>query len=160
MRESSANPFKTTNRLGAAFLARFLREKASPELVKTQSFFGAKSLFRNILPVSPCDSRFCGDASQPLQDNPLRMNILGESSKRECSPPYPAKSLFWKILRVGPYGSRFYAGAAHLRTSKSFRMNILEKSTKKLCGGGRSLRSLRSRRLRGTTLGIANRSWH
>ena len=83
MREGSANHFETTKfRTGTPFLARSVREKACPEPVERQGFFRAKSLFRKILAISPCGSRFCAESRQPLNANSFKMNILGESSKK------------------------------------------------------------------------------
>lgn len=117
MREGSANQFETTQpRTDAPFLASSEREQACPPPVEGCGFFRprAKSLFRKILAISPCGSRFCEETSRPLRSNPLRMNILRESWKKTRRNLYAAKSLFWKILAVSPCGSRFCEDASCL----------------------------------------------
>jgi hypothetical protein len=42
----------------------------------------AKSLFRNILPVSPCGPRFCGQTNPPLSANLNEIRILDQSPKK------------------------------------------------------------------------------
>ena len=46
--------------------------------------FEAKSLFRNILAVSPCGSRFYPDPARSPPRKLLRMNILGGLKKKMC----------------------------------------------------------------------------
>ena len=97
---------------------------------------GAKSLFRNILPLSPCGSRFCPDHSRSELSNPFGINILGILAEKMGSGPVPqssAKSLFWKILPLSCCRSRFCKHEDRAPTSKSLRMNILEKWTEKMC---------------------------
>ena len=104
----------------------------------------AKSLFRKILPVSSCGSRFC----RPICLSPLSksfgMNIL-EGSRKKIVRGYTrtpsvraislgAKSLFCKILPVSPCGSRFCRDMSRYPSSKSFRMNILDGTQKELWG--------------------------
>jgi len=43
----------------------------------------AKSLFRNILPVTPCGSRFCPDRGLYSSHKSLQMNIL-ENQQKKC----------------------------------------------------------------------------
>jgi hypothetical protein len=42
----------------------------------------AKSLFQNILPVSPCDSRFWQDRAGSMPHKPLEINILERHAKK------------------------------------------------------------------------------
>ena len=97
---------------------------------------GAKSLFRNILPISPCGSGFCPDHSRPKLSNPFGINILGILTEKMWHGLFPqssAKSLLWKILPLSSCGSRFCKHMHRSTTSKSLRMNILEKWTEKMC---------------------------
>jgi hypothetical protein len=66
MRESSPNSFST----------------ADP---RTASQSECKSLFQNILAVSPCGSIFCAGSSIPLPHKFLRMNILGNRRKKNIA---------------------------------------------------------------------------
>jgi hypothetical protein len=66
MRESSLNNFPT----------------ADP---RTAWQSEGKSLFRNILAASPCESRFCPDLAIPMTHKSLRMNILGTRSKKNST---------------------------------------------------------------------------
>ncbi len=85
----------------------------------------AKSLFQNILPVSPCGSRFCQDRFPSKQPNPFGINILEILTEKIWSDQLHAKSLFWKILPVSLCGSRFCARCSPLPSHKWLRMNIL-----------------------------------
>jgi hypothetical protein len=46
----------------------------------------ANSLFRNILPVSPCGSRFCGDSGRSAVPNFFKTNILEIGRKKNRDP--------------------------------------------------------------------------
>ena len=92
---------------------------------------GAKSLFRNILAVSPCGSRFCPDPLRSKRTKPFRINILRSLTEKMWSHRSQAKSLFWKILPVSSCGSRFCKDPRRSSPDKSLRMNILEKAREK-----------------------------
>jgi hypothetical protein len=104
-----------------------------------------KSLFQNILRVSPCSSRFCRDPLPALLCKAFRMNILGATKKesrrhqRQNALRTAPKSLFQKILHVSPCGSRFYGDEAPSPSLKPLRMNILGKQREKMSKG--SIRS-------------------
>jgi hypothetical protein len=91
----------------------------------------AKSLFWNILAVSPCGSRFCQDRFRSKLPNPFGINILGSLTEKMWFDQPHAKSLFWKILPVSSCGSRFCADSTRSEANKSLRMNILEKPIEK-----------------------------
>ena len=105
----------------------------------------AKSLFRNILPVSRCDSRFCRSICRSAHSKSLGMNTLAGSREKIVrgytetppvrAPSLGANSLFRNILPVSPCGSRFCPDMSRYPPSKSFRMNILD-GTQKNVGGG------------------------
>jgi hypothetical protein len=66
------------------------------------------SLFRNILPVSPCGSRFCRPIGLSPLGKSLGMNILAGSKKKIVrgyteTPPVRALS-----LELSPYSAIFY----------------------------------------------------
>src|SRR6266571_1084292 len=89
---------------------------------------GSKSLFQNILDVSPYTSRFYPYPSFPAFHKLLRMSILEEQRKEvgsRHSPKFECKSLLQKILPISPYPSRFWRDLARSSPSKSLRMNIL-----------------------------------
>jgi len=104
----------------------------------------SKSLFRNILPVSPCGSRFCSPIDLSPLGKSFGMNILAGSKKEIVrgytqTRPVPAlfleaNSLFYKILPVSPSGSIFCPDMSGYLPGKSFRMNILEETRKRLWG--------------------------
>ena len=125
MRTGSPNRFRTTH---------------NPSSSDAQ----AKSLFWNILPVTPYGSRFCADSARYPLSKSFRMKILGNRRKKyvETSdrpgPEARPKSLFRKILPLSPFGSRFCPDKVRSNTGKSFRMRILEKQEKKKCGERRS----------------------
>jgi hypothetical protein len=56
--------------------------KFSPTEVVSGSQPEAKSLFRKILRISPCGSRFCPGSATPAPASPLGMSILGEWRKK------------------------------------------------------------------------------
>jgi hypothetical protein len=95
---------------------------------------GAKSLFQNILAVSPCGSRFCPDPLRSKRTKPFRINILRSLTEKVWSDRSQANSLFWKILPVSSCGSRFCKDPGRSLRIKSLRMNILEKAREKNCG--------------------------
>jgi hypothetical protein len=90
----------------------------------TSSECAAKSLFRKILAVSPCGSRFCTDRAPSPSSNCLKMNTLATSTKKHRGES-EAKSLSQKILTVSPCGSGFYADIGLSQAYKSLRMNSL-----------------------------------
>jgi hypothetical protein len=98
----------------------------------------AKSLFRNILPASPCGSRFCGQPAGSIASISNGINILADGQERNPLPSgdqNAANSLFRKILRVSPCGSGFcshHPGSA-LPNPNEFR--ILENPSKKMSRG-------------------------
>jgi hypothetical protein len=114
MREGSPNQFAT---------AGFLNGLRS----------GAKSLFRNILAVSPCGSRFCRHPLRQKRTKSFRINILRSLIEKMWSDRSQAKSLFWNILPVSSCGSRFCKDIGQSIPDKSLRMNILEKAREKNC---------------------------
>ncbi len=93
---------------------------------------GAKSLFRNILAVSRCGSRFYPDTLRSKLSKSFRINILGRLTEKMWSDRSQAKSLFWNILPVSSCGSRFCPDQTRSAPSKSLRMNILEKRREKI----------------------------
>jgi hypothetical protein len=93
---------------------------------------GAKSLSRNILPVSPCGSRFCPDPVRSKLPKSFIINILGNLTKKMWSHRSQAKSLSWNILPVSSCGSRFCTDPTGSIQSKSLRMNTLEKYREKI----------------------------
>ena|SRR6266700_107450 len=99
----------------------------------TTSRSEVKSLFQNILRVSPSGSRFCGVPFPSLLCKPFRMNILGNRKKensrhqRHNALRTVPKSLFQNILPASSCGSRFYGDEAPSLPLKPLRMNILEK---------------------------------
>ena len=105
----------------------------------------SKSLFRNILPISPCESIFCRLICRYPLSKSFGMNILAGSKKKIVrgytqTRPVPAlcleaNSLFRNILPVSPCGSRFCPDISGYLPSKSFRMNILEGKREKMWGG-------------------------
>ncbi len=97
----------------------------------TNSHCGVKSLFRNILAVSPCESIFCPHPALSPSSKCLRMNILAISTRKYSGESEP-KSLSQNILAVSPCGSRFCADTGLSKTSKSLRMNILWMMKKKI----------------------------
>ena len=97
----------------------------------TNSECAAKSLFRNILAVSPCGSRFCPDPALSLSSKCLRMNILATSTKKYRGGS-EAKSLSQNILAVSPCGSGFCADRSIPQSCKSLIMNILWEMKKKI----------------------------
>jgi len=94
----------------------------------------AKSLFRNILAVSPCGSRFCRDPLRSRLHKSFIINILRGLTGKMWSDRSQPKSLFWNILHVSSCGSRFYKDPSRSISDKSLRMNILEKARKKIAG--------------------------
>src|SRR6266567_3119890 len=66
----------------------------------------AKSLFRNILAISPCASRFYLESSRYPLPKSLRINILADRAEKMCANRNlnhrnsEAKSLFRNILAV------------------------------------------------------------
>ena len=86
-----------------------------------------KSLFQNILRVSPCGSIFCPDPFRSKLPKSFRINILVILMKKMWIDCRQAKSLFCNILAVSPWGSRFCEDPAGSIPGKSLRMNILEK---------------------------------
>jgi hypothetical protein len=97
----------------------------------TSSECTAKSLFRNILALSPYGSRFCPDPALSPSSKCLRMNTLATCTKKCCGGS-EAKSLSQNILTVSPFGSRFYADTSLSKPRKSLRMNILWIMKKKI----------------------------
>lgn len=98
----------------------------------------AANSFRNILPLSPCGSIFCPDATL--------LHITQLSEKRDLRSPAPptslsqvrlfrsktrVNSLFTKILPLSPCGSRFYGDPNPPRPRNSFKTNILRSWAKK-----------------------------
>jgi len=67
----------------------------------------AKSLFRNILDASPCESRFCEHATGPSHIISNGINILAGKCQTNSLPPYALNSLFYKILHASLFESRF-----------------------------------------------------
>ena len=119
------------------------RSKKSAETdVKNCPQLEPKSLFRNILPISPYGSRFCRPICLSLSSKSFGMNILATSKKkivrastklRPIRAQTPgANSLLRKILRVSPVGSRFCRASSLSVSCKLFRMNILKETSKKL----------------------------
>jgi len=105
-----------------------------------------KSLFPNILRVSPCGSRFCRDLSPSLLCQAFIMNILGATKKENSRyqrqntlQPAP-KSLFQNILHASPCGSRSYEDEAPSPSLKPLRMNTLEKLERKNVEGTHPVR--------------------
>src|ERR1700676_2394813 len=49
----------------------------------------AKSLFRKILALSPCGSRFCLDPSIPNRAKSIETNILAEPYQKKCRYRFP-----------------------------------------------------------------------
>src|SRR6266496_6356796 len=88
-----------------------------------------KSLFQNILRVSPCGSIFCRDLLPSLLCKAFRMNTLGTTKKensrqqRQNSLRTALNSLFQNILHASPCGSRFYEEEAPSPSLKPLRMN-------------------------------------
>jgi hypothetical protein len=106
--------------------------EGSPNQFSTAYFLNGpcpqvKSLFRNILPVSPCGSRFCPPPDRSNQPNSFRINILEIVTEKIWSDRSQVKSLFWNILPVNSCGSRFCGDQDRYQASKSLIMNILEK---------------------------------
>jgi len=84
----------------------------------------AKSLFQNILLLSPCGSRFYADPiSVPLRKS-LRINHFPTTDFR-IEFELEAKSLFQNILPISPCGSRFCGDSPLSPSHKCLRMNIL-----------------------------------
>ncbi len=54
--------------------------------VQGGSKFGVKSLFHNILDISPCGSRFWQDQPLSLSDKSLEINILEKRAKKTSEP--------------------------------------------------------------------------
>jgi len=77
----------------------------------------AKSLFRNILTISPCGSRFYPCPALSNASKSLEINILDDRRKIRRVEPL-AKSLFHNILAVSYCGSRFYEDLALSPVSK------------------------------------------
>jgi hypothetical protein len=85
----------------------------------------AKSQVLNILPASPCGSRFCGEPEASLLGKSFNINILQEMIRKnsplqqyvEGADAANAKSFVWKILQVSPCGSRFCGEAMRLDSS-------------------------------------------
>jgi len=50
-----------------------------------------KSLFPDILPLSPCGSRFCLDSTRSIQSKFLRIRILPNAKEKNCER-YPPRS--------------------------------------------------------------------
>jgi hypothetical protein len=94
----------------------------------------AKSLYRNILAVSPCGSRFCRDPFRFKRTKSFRIKILRSLLEKMWSDRSQAKSLFWNILAVSSCGSRFCKDPRQAIQDKPLRMNILEKEREKNCG--------------------------
>ena len=55
---------------------------------------GAKSLFRKILAVSPCGSRFCKDRTRYPSSKCLQMNILEKVREKKGGGASPGAKLF------------------------------------------------------------------
>ena len=91
----------------------------------------AKSLFRNILAVSPYGSRFCPDPFRSKRTKPFRINILRTMTEKMWSDRSHAKSLFWNVLPVSYCGSIFCKDPRQAIQDKPLRMNILEKEREK-----------------------------
>src|SRR6266496_4212192 len=82
---------------------------------------GSKSLFQNILDVSPYPSRFYPYPSFPALHKLLRMSILEEQRKEvgsRHSPKFECKSLLQKILPISPYPSIFWRDLALVLTKQ------------------------------------------
>ena len=91
----------------------------------------ANSFAWNILPASPCESRFYGNHIRPSFRKSLRINLFRAINVRNGSK-FEAKSLFWNILPPSPCGSRFYGDTGRYPSRKFLRMKILESTRKKI----------------------------
>src|ERR1019366_4354184 len=90
MREGSPNPGSTSDLLNGPQPA-------------------AKSLLWNILQVSPCGSRFCGDAHPIPTPQVIQNQNLRKKNEKMESDQVRAKSLFQNILPVSSCSSIFCA---------------------------------------------------
>lgn len=91
----------------------------------------AKSLFCNILPLSPCGSRFCGSLALSITCKSFKNNILQRSIPKNTNPNPAAKSLFPNILRVSSLNAIFYREIATSIFAKLLRINILDSRREK-----------------------------
>lgn len=85
----------------------------------------AKSFVRNILRVSHCRSRFCGELKLSRKRKSIDMNILPGTLENNRAHTSQGKSLSWKILRVKSLESRFCADVSGSRKYKLFEIKIL-----------------------------------
>src|SRR6266536_1051228 len=98
-----------------------MREDSPNQLSTPGSLNGrrtqAKSLFWNILAVSPCSSRFCKDLDRSIPNKSLRMNILEKAREkkwrsRSCQAPspnpanQPTRSRHGKEAHTSPWQDR------------------------------------------------------
>jgi hypothetical protein len=87
MRDGSPNPFSPGNRTVILSKAKDLCTRWQRHRSRRGSEF--KSLFQNILDVSPCGSRFYLYPTRSPHHKPLRMNILGEREEKNREPWRP-----------------------------------------------------------------------
>src|SRR5206468_3212923 len=102
--------------------------------LRTGLQFETKSLFLNILALSPCLSRFYPNGSRFRQDKYFRMSSLRKAAEKNQTDQLgesEANPLFQNILAISPCGSGFYPDKPLSTYRKSLRMNILEKRSKK-----------------------------
>src|SRR6266496_1728396 len=102
--------------------------------LRTSPQFETKSLFSNILALSPCHSIFYPDTSRFRQDKSFRINSLWKAVQKNQTDQlgeFEANPLFQKILAISRCPSIFYLNEPLSARSKSLRMNILEKRSKK-----------------------------
>jgi len=97
----------------------------------TSSECAAKSLFHQVLALSPYGSRFCPAPAPSPSCKCLRMNILAIRSKKYCGES-EANSLSQNMLAVSPCGSIFCADTSLSKPRKYLRMNILRIMKKKI----------------------------
>jgi len=103
--------------------------------LRTSPQFETKSLFSNILALSPCHSIFYPDTSRFRQDKSFRINSLWKAVQKNQTDQlgeFEANPLFQKILAISRCPSIFYLNEPLSARSKSLRMNILEKRRKKI----------------------------
>ena len=91
----------------------------------------AKSLFRKILTISPCGSRFYRCHARSRASKSLEINILDRNGRNIRTVGPAAKALFHNILAVSSCGSGFYEDLALSFVSKFLEINILGNRSKK-----------------------------
>jgi hypothetical protein len=102
----------------------------------------AKSQVLNILPASPCGSRFCGEPGGIFRSKSFNINILHVMIRKNSPLPQcvegadaaNTKSFVWNILQVSPCGSIFCGEAMRSDSSNPPIFQYFTEMYRKICG--------------------------